>query len=78
MVTEQASSAGRGGLFSSYSVAAGVLVSPDVGVPSVVSWWVAVTPVVIIFWACVGRACSSVVPVYLNPERLSRSSLSVS
>ena len=68
MVTEQASSAGGGGLFSSYSVAAGVLVSPDVGVPSVVSWWIAVTPVVIIFWACVGRVCSSVVPFYLNSE----------
>ena len=68
MISEQASSAGGGGLFSPYSVAAGVLVPPDVGVPSVVSCWVAVTPVVIIFLACVGRACSSVVPFYLNSE----------
>ena len=68
MVTEQGSSAGRGGLFSPNSVAAGVLVSPDVCVSPVVSWWIAVTSVVIVFWARVGRACSSVVPVYLNPE----------
>ena len=78
MVAKQISSAGEACLFSSNSVAAGVLVSPDVCVSPVVSWWIAVTSVVIVFWARVGRACSSVVPVYLNPERLSRSSLSVS
>ena len=68
MVTEQASSAGGGGLLSQYSVAAQVLVSTNVGVSSVVSWWIAVTSMIVVFWTRVGRACSSVVPFYLNPE----------
>ena len=68
MITEQASSAGGGGLLSPHSVAARVLVSTNVGVSSVVSWWIAVTPVVFVFWTRVRRACSSVVSFYLDSE----------
>ena len=67
MITEQAASAGGGGLLSPYSVAAGVLVSPDVCVSPVVSGWIAVTSMVVVLWTRVGRACSSVVSICLNP-----------
>ena len=66
MVTEQASSAGGGGLLSPHSVAARVLVSTNVGVSSVISWWIAVTSMIVVLWTRDGRACSSIVSICLD------------
>ena len=64
MVTKQGSSAGRGGLFSPNSVAAGILVSPDVCVSPVVSWWIAVTSVVIVSGLVLGELALPLSPSF--------------
>ena len=56
MVTEQASSAVGGGLFSPHSVAARTWDSADVGFSSVVSWGITMAPMIVVFWTSVRRA----------------------